>query len=713
MLLILDDFEHLLASTNVVSAILNSASQVKIVITSREPLNVPQEWRFPLQGLAFPDPLSQPSPKAEEKVATYSALQLFAQRARQAQPNFDLTAEQAHVSHICRLVEGLPLGLELAAAWARLMPCQTIAAEIQKSIDFLATTMRTIPDRHRSLRAVFEQSWQLLSEQEQAVLRKLSIFRGGFEREAAEAVAEASLWLLSALVDKSMLQVSPSGRYSLHELLRQLAEEKLLQIQGENERVRHWHSGYYAAFLQSQENHLKGAGAKSALALITADIDNVRLAWRWAIEQDKFAELNQALGSLRFFYEMLGWFLEGKDAFDKVVLKLRPYCDMKEAPQEPYLVLARTLTCQAWFAVRLGGYEQAKAIFQESLSLLQRSESDTQYYTIVTLVYYGSMLFFEGEYLAAASIMRRTIAGFKELGDLWGSGQSLMLLGQVVLGQGQYAEAERFSQESIATLEKIGDRRLITYALSTLGRVAMALGKYEQAETFHQECLRRRTELGDQGALAFTLKDLGNLSLAQGQFNRAKNYYQQSLAIAEKIGSTLAKAQVLWGLGKLAHAMGNYAEAKAFFQESLILNRKRGVPELVSDYRADLGWTTLALAEYQETEQYFTETLRAALDNQVFLVALDALAGLAVLLATKEPGKKETALEILTLVLHHPACHQEIKDRIANRYAELVAELPSDVVAAAQARGQALDLLRVAAEWMDTFKTRGAEAQLS
>lgn len=450
ILLVLDNFEHLLASVTVVAAILNSTSQVKLVVTSRERLNLPQEWLFPLQGLTFPESSSQASGNVEEAVEAYSALQLFDQRARQAQPNFDLLPEHTHVSHICQLVEGLPLGIELAAAWVRLMPCQTIVAEIQKSIDFLATTMRTIPDRHRSLRAVFEHSWQLLSEPEQAVLRKLSIFRGGFE--------------------------------------------------------------------------------------------------------------------------------------------------------------------------------QAKAVFPESLSLLQRSEGDTRYDTALNQFYYGVTLYLGGEYVAATPVAQQALVGFKALGDYWGSGKSLMILGQIGHHHGQYVEEERFSQESIATLEKIGNRRFTAYAISNLGRVALALGKYEQAETYHQDCLQRRTELGDQGGLAFTLKDLGNLSLAQRQLDRAKDFYQQSLAIAEKIDSTYSKIQALWGMGKSAHALGNYAEAKAFFQESLILNSKRVVPELIPLYRADLGWTTLALAEYQETEQYFTRTMRAAVDNQAFPVILDAIA---------------------------------------------------------------------------------------
>ena len=498
-----------------------------------------------------------------------------------------------------------------------------------------------------------------------------------------------------------MLQVNPAGRYSLHELLRQLAEEKLLQIPGENEAISQQHAAYYAAFLKDQEDKLKGAGETTALALITADIDNVRLAWRWAIAQRNLAELKQTMEALWLFYEMLGWYLEGKDAFDKAVLMLGIYHDQDDAPPETGLLLARGQTFQAWFATRLGDTEGAKAIFQDSLSLLQRSEGDTRYDTALNRFYYAVTLYLGGENLAARPIAEQVLSAFKTLGDLWGIGKSLVVLGQIFKQQGRFSEVERVSQEAIATLEKIGDRRFTAYALSDLGRVAQAQGAYEQANRYYQQCLQLRTELGDQAALAFTLKDLAELSLAQGKLDRAQNLYRQCQAIAEKIGSTFSKYTALNGMGKLAHAQGHHTEAKAFFQKSLTLQSKVGVPELSSYFLASFGWTLLALSEYPETEQYFMRTMQAAISNHAFSVVLDALAGLAVLLTIREPAKKEAALELLTLVLHHPSCHQETKDRIADHYEALVAEFPPEIVTAAQARGQAADLLQVAAEWVD------------
>ena len=218
MLIVFDNFDHLLEAVDLVGDLISHAPRIKVLVTSRERLNLQEEWLFPLQGMRVPD----------------EAVLLFEQHARQVQPDFDLVAERAWVIRICQLVDGLPLGIELAAAWTRLMPPQTIAQEIEGSIDFLATTLRNVPERHRSLRAVFDQSWDRLSEAEQAVLAKLSVFRGGFQREVAEAVTGTSLWLLSSLADKSLLHVTPSGRYEIRELLRQYVAEKLRGIPGQN-----------------------------------------------------------------------------------------------------------------------------------------------------------------------------------------------------------------------------------------------------------------------------------------------------------------------------------------------------------------------------------------------------------------------------------------------------------------------------------------------
>ena len=217
LLLVLDNFEHLLtdsASVSLIGELLAHALALKVLVTAREPLQVQAEWVYEVQGLPLP------SQADEVALAASSAAQLFIQRAGQARVGFRLTADDyPAVLRICQLVEGLPLGIELAAAWVRTLSCTEIAQELQRNLDFLANTARDAPARHRSLRAVFDHSWQLLTGEEQEVLRKLALFRGGFGREAAAAVADASLSVLAALVAKSLLRRTSAGRYDLHELV--------------------------------------------------------------------------------------------------------------------------------------------------------------------------------------------------------------------------------------------------------------------------------------------------------------------------------------------------------------------------------------------------------------------------------------------------------------------------------------------------------------
>src|SRR5262245_167678 len=221
VLLVLDNFEHLLveaACADLICSLVRSTAGPTLLVTSREPLDIQEEWVFDVQSL--PMPVSA----GVDDVQASSAARLFQQRARQAQAGYTLSADDnPSVVRICQLVGGAPLGIELAAAWMRTLSCQEIADEIQRNLDFLATRARDVPERHRSIRAVFEQSWSLLSAEEQRVLRRVAVFRGGFTRAAAEEVGSASLALLSALVAKSLLRRTAQGRYDLHEVLHQYA----------------------------------------------------------------------------------------------------------------------------------------------------------------------------------------------------------------------------------------------------------------------------------------------------------------------------------------------------------------------------------------------------------------------------------------------------------------------------------------------------------
>jgi predicted ATPase len=282
----LDEFEHLLSGVALITDILQAAPDVKILVTSREALNLNEEWPRQIGGLRYPT--GQPM----EEIEDYSAVQLFAERAYRFRATFSLSDELDGVVRICQLVQGMPLGIELAAAWLKTLPCTRIADEIQASLDFLASPLRNVPDRHRSMRAVFDHSWKLLTGEEQAVFRRLAVFRGGFEHEAAQQVAAASLFVLTALVDKSLLQWTAGGRYDIHELLRQYAEQQL-EAAGETEMARAAHSAYYMDFLAQRDADVKGRRQIDALHEIKTDFENIRVAWQWSQDHREYDAISQ------------------------------------------------------------------------------------------------------------------------------------------------------------------------------------------------------------------------------------------------------------------------------------------------------------------------------------------------------------------------------------------------------------------------------------
>lgn len=289
LLLVLDNFEQFVSEARALNDILRYAPRVRVLVTSRVRLNLKHEYLLEIGGLEYPVLRGLPL----DAMLDYSGVSLFVQCACRTNPDFHLTLENAaDVARICALVEGAPLGIELAASWLRMLSPREIAAEIESGLDFLVTTAQDTPERHRSVRAVFEYSWNLLSPGEQQMFRSLAVFRGGFDREAAAQVVGASLPVLAGLVDKSLLRRSAVGRYAIHELLHLYAEEKLAAGEAENERVHDAHCHYFAALLVRHQAQLQSEDVTSALATLGAERENVRAAWNWAVRHRRIEEMN-------------------------------------------------------------------------------------------------------------------------------------------------------------------------------------------------------------------------------------------------------------------------------------------------------------------------------------------------------------------------------------------------------------------------------------
>lgn len=636
MLLVMDNFEHLLAGVGIVTQILESAPAVKILATSRERLNLQGEWVVEIAGLKFPEQ------ERGNGIEHYSAVQLFLQGVRRVQAGFTLTAsDKPAVARICRLVEGMPLALELASSWARVLSCQEIAREIEHNLSFLTTSWRDVPDRHRSLRAVFQHSWKLLNAEQRVVFRKLAVFRGGFEREAAQKITGASLDLLLSLVEKSLLQRSATGRYHMHELLRQFAEEKLTQVPEEQEQSRAAHCRFYVRFLQEREQRLQGREQREAVQEITAEIENVRVAWYWAVKQGKADELDRALQSLLNYYEIQGWFQEGERMFADATEALRQQSG-EVVDTTRIAILGKLSARQGGFSYRLGHYSRAQELFEESLSLFRRLN------------------------------LREELP------------YCLNSLADIARIQGAYAKARALLQESIALCEQTGDKRSLARALNHLGIVLGSQGKYQEAQRTFEQSLAVFRQLQDRWGIAKTLNNLGIIAYFLKDYTRARQLYGDSLAIHEDLGNQYGTALTLNNLGLIAHELGEYEEAHSLHCKSLEVHRKIGYSLGIALALNDLGLSALAMDRLEEAREHFGQALQTAMQIQAMPVCLSVLVSIATLLARE--GQAERAVEIVEAVRAHPAANPEVKDRALTLLAELESALPATAITASRRR---------------------------
>jgi len=338
MLLVLDGFEHLSDAGRLLSDILAVTRDLKVLVTSREPTRLDWEWQAAVEGLSFPEDPYEPGFAAHESV------QLFVERARRVSSSFKLAEHRECVGRLCRLVEGMPLAIELAAAWTRTMVCDDILAEILR----LESPYGGIPSRHRSLRALFDHSWNHLLGSERAALRGLSVFRGGFRRDAAEAVCGATPPILASLVNKALLSLDHrSGRYAIHELPRVYAAEQLAEDTSEKEHAERRHAAFYAAFLHERDASLN-AGDRTALIDVDAEIDNVRAAFAWAAENTDLATIGMSVATLSAFYRIRGWHEEAIAAFESALSSIERVPETSARAQlELSVLMSLTVPLQA------------------------------------------------------------------------------------------------------------------------------------------------------------------------------------------------------------------------------------------------------------------------------------------------------------------------------------------------------------------------------
>jgi predicted ATPase/DNA-binding SARP family transcriptional activator len=602
MLLVMDNFEHLTDGAGLLAGFLESAPGLKCMVTSRERLNLHGEWLIEVEGMRVPE-----SERAE-RIEEYSAMQLFLQSARRVHARFILSEDdQQYAARICRLVEGLPLAIELASAWVRAISLREIAKEIERNLDFLATTLRDVPERHRSLRAVFDHSWNRLTGEEKRVFRNLSVFRGGFQRQAAEAVANASLPALSALMDKSLLRRNASGRYEIHELLRQYALDKLAEADEETE-VRDHHLAYFLGLAEEAEPMLRRAEQLAWLSRLETEHDNLRVALKWAMTDEQLEEGLRLAGSLARFWYLHGYWSEGRDWLKKLLKVSEGESDGRvhapllrarakafygtawledesgaDAPlYEQSLALCREID-DRWgeafslrglgaLAIRQGESERAAELLNESRKLFE--ELRERWGTALVNFNLGWLANDRDRHDEKLNLWNETLAGFRDVGDRWGMAVTLGALGFSARFEGDYKRAAAMSKESLHLFKELGDKAGMAESLARLASVAYRRSDYKQATAIYEESLALREELGDRLGALNTKGLLGLVAAYQGDYGRAIQLLEDSVRRGEELGGRVDAAHLISYLGTAAYFQGDLDRASELWEETLASYRQ-------------------------------------------------------------------------------------------------------------------------------------------
>jgi predicted ATPase len=628
LLLLLDNFEQLAGDSTLLVELLEAAPRVRILVTSRERLRLSAESLYPLEPLAVDAAAGGTSP-AEE---------LFLQVARRLDPAYRPTSEAARaVGRICRRLEGIPLAIELAAAWRGSLSEAEIESEIQRSQDFLQAGYRDIPDRHRNLRAAFESSWSLLEGEEQRVFSRLAVFRSGFERRGAEEVAGASRASLAALQGKSLLRSAAGGRYEVLELLRCYAEEKLEVDAREARTIRLRHSHYFSRMLVEAGSTASQLGA--APSKLEEETDNLRAAWLTGVRERSEEVLERMVGPLFEFYDLRGWAKEGVEMFQQA-LQVLDSLPAAHPERRTAALAGRLSTRVGMFHCRLGVAAEARLALERG-----RDQADLA-------------------------------------GDALESSLALDGLGQLAQGCGEYADARRYFSGALTAAERAGDEQMRGRALAGLGLTAWMLGDNAEARRLFGEAI---PVLGSR--MGGALRNLGVVEAADGDQAEAEQLFKRALALEREYGNQRGVAHALQHLAVLAHERGREDEAEGHLREAIAIARETGNRRLLA-YCSNLRALIALGGERHDVARGLLATaLTVSAETGDRPLGLQVLIGYC-RLAADEEGDAARAVEMLTAIHRHPATDQGGKEEAASALAALRKVMDQSEFAAASVRGE-------------------------
>ena len=617
LLLILDNCEHLLsACAQLVTTLLQACPYLCILATSREALNIPGELSFRVPSLSIPDARHLPPLEA---LTQYEAMQLFVERAEIIQPGFELTDSNAPaIAQICRRLDGIPLAIELSVARVKIMPVEQVAARLDDRFRLLTGGSRTALPRHQTLRALIDWSYDLLTEAERALFRRLSVFAGGWTLEAAEAICAGEglepasvLDLLTQLVNKSLViadaEADAQARYHLLETIRQYARERLLEAGG-GEKVRGRHLDYYLKFAERVEPELRGPRQVLWLDQLEKEVDNIRAALEWSLEIN--AEAGAWIASaLLWFWHIRGGKSEGIDWLERALSAEAQEREGAALLPTRARIRGKALNAAGSLMIMHGNAERASALSEESLKLHQELGPSGRQGVAHALWNLAQRASYHENLELAGNLAEKSLALFRAVGDKFGMAQCLDHLGSYAMLRGDHVQSKKVWEEDLALRKEIGDTDGIAWVLSCLGNLAFWKGDYEQAGTLYLESQNGFREIGNKWAVSMTLSGLGSVMLAQGNFERAAKLYEEALAYGRDMGDQNTIAGRRYDLARVSWSRGDYEQAAKMYEETLTIVRKLENKSAIAGTLYDLGSVAWVQGNLELASKRFEESL--------------------------------------------------------------------------------------------------------
>ncbi len=610
LLLILDNFEHLMEGATLASDLLAACPELKIMVTSREVLKLEEEWVKDLEGLQYPPSTTMTLKEAQH----FEAVKLFSQRAKKAVLEFSANEDNiATIVEICQLVEGAPLALELAATWVRVMTLSEIAKEIRSNLSFLENQNRNKNERHQSIRAVFEHSWKLLTPKEQDVFRKLSVFVGSFNRQAASEVAGATLPILVSLVNKSLLRVMQNGRYSRHFLIYEFSQEKLKELPDEFVQTRQHHATYYCNFLSSNSEAILGAEQKTVLEQLDFEIDNIYRAWPQFFESKDSEQLRQTINTLCEYLSVKGRSKEGISLFISTLERI------ENTNHEDILVLGILNKCIAKLYNDTGNLIKAQHFAEQSLNILQDSNF------------------------------------------LHEKAWALRILGVVYKGQGQFVQAKECLDKELAIYQKENNLLYLAATMNNLGVLYTTVGQYDEAEVCILESIRIDRQINNLSGVVTDLASLGHLYLLTHRANDAENVVRESLNLANEVGDVWATSFLFNGLGIALYQKGKVDESKKWFHKALKHAEGANESGRLIEIFTSLAMLKVDTRDFTHVERYLIRSLTLAKTLNMKSDMLFTLVEAGKFLITQ--GQIELARQVAEFISNAPEAWKSAKEQ--------------------------------------------------